>query len=195
MKHFNPYIHHRRSIRLKGYDYSQSGIYFVTICLKDAECLLGEVKNNQMTLNPAGKMIESEWRKIPEKYPFVDIDEFIVMPNHMHGLISIKNKRRGEVISPLKINNNDKISLKGTENVPLHKQSKHPSLGQIIAYFKYKTTKSINIMCDTPCVKLWQRNYYEHIIRNENGYNRIRNYIIQNPSKWNEDKYNPKSKN
>lgn len=88
---YNPQIHHRRSIRLKGYDYSQNGAYFVTICVQNRKFLFGKIRNGEMILNDAGKMIEKYWREIPKKYPNVILDAFVIMPNHMHGILIIDN--------------------------------------------------------------------------------------------------------
>ena len=100
---YNPYIHHRRSIRLKGYDYSQSGAYFVTLCIQNRRRLLGKIHNNHVVLNEYGELIHKCWEQINQKYPNVDLDHFIVMPNHLHGIIIINNQItcRGEVTSPL----------------------------------------------------------------------------------------------
>jgi len=178
----------RHSLRLKEYDYSQEGAYFVTICTHN-KALLCEKKKIRV-------IAEQCWIEIPNHFPNVQLDEWIIMPNHMHGILiitdkckdatyfttSISNVRRGEVTSPTK---------KGAETAPLQKHT----LGQVIAYFKYQTTKSINQIRQTPGTSIWQRNYYEHVIRNEADLNEIRQYILDNPVKWDMDEENPNRRN
>jgi len=166
--------HHRRSLRLQGYDYTREGAYFVTVCIQDRACLFGDVSDGEMILNDAGLMAEKCWRCIPAHFPHVALDEFVVMPNHIHGILSI--------IVPV-----------GAKNIsPLHSQQMHgPSktIGSAIRGFKIGVTKWMRQ--NTTVHNVWQRNYYEHIIRDENDLNRIRQYIIGNPSRWTEDEENP----
>jgi REP element-mobilizing transposase RayT len=133
------------------------------------------------------------WHAIPEHFPYTGIDEFVVMPNHFHGIIVIYHDNcRGEVSSPaspismLPISKT-KQTTKGGGTPPLRKRT----LGQIVAFFKYQSAKQINQTRNTPRCPVWQRNYYEHIIRSEEEMNRIRQYIIDNPAKWAEDGDNP----
>ncbi len=167
----------RKKIRLKNYDYSDSGWYFVTICTQNRKCMLGDVVENKIRLNNLGKIIYENWCQIPNYYKNVDLDEFQIMPNHIHGIIIIGRENRAP-------------TLKRT-----------PTLGQIIAYFKYESTKCINNVVgvgssdpNDKFKKLFQRNYYEHIIRNEKELNKIRQYIKDNPINWDEDEDNLKSK-
>src|SRR3990172_7225774 len=186
---YTPEIHHRHSIRLKGYDYSRAGAYFVTVCTKDRECMFGEVVGGSMQLNNVGQMLDKWWIELTNKYPLLEIDEYIVMPNHLHGIIAIIDNCRGEVSSPLL-----KIEQEGWETQPLQKTSVQKggetpplqklTLGQNIAYHKYQTTKQINQSHNTPGFPVWQRDYFEHIIRNEEELNRIREYIINNLLQW-----------
>lgn len=173
---------HRRSIRLKEYDYSQAGGYFVTICTYGGECLLGNVINGEMRLSKCGESVNKFWHKIADHFPDVKTDVFVVMPNHIHGIIFIVDERRGGVSPPIQPH-------QGEETSPLRK----PTLGQIIAYFKYQTTKQINQILNTAGASLWQRNYYEHVIRNEDDLRQIREYIVNNPLKWELDSENPKN--
>ena len=177
---YDPEKHHRRSIRVPDYDYSQNGWYFVTICAQNREWMFGNVNDGKMELNKYGKIVDEYWCEIINHFDHVELDGYIIMPNHMHGIVIINGGNcRGEVISPLQ------------------KTKYYPTLGQIIAYFKYQSTKHINQLRGTPGIKLWQRNYgeshvlrhYEHIIRDDNDLNRISQYIINNPLNWSDDRY------
>ncbi len=188
---YNPDFHHRHSIRLKGYDYSQSGIYFVTLCLQDRECLLGKIENGEMVLSDVGRIAYNEWFKTPELRKNIELGEFVVMPNHIHGIIIITDNhrddtRRGELNSPNKLL--DKSSM-GEFNSPL-RVSPSQTIGSIVRGYKSSVTKKINSLYgQISYVTIWQRNYYEHIIRNEQSYETIANYILNNPAKWTEDKF------
>jgi REP element-mobilizing transposase RayT len=207
MKHkFDPQKHHRRSIRLKGYDYSSEGAYYVTIVAQGRECLFGEIIDGEMHLSKYGEIIQKWWDEIPVHFPNVELGAFVIMPNHVHGIIFILDDRRGEVISPRdhanannqenvnNINQGGGINDEGvkTKNqgggTPLRK----PTLGQIVAYFKYQSTKEMNkIETENSITKFWQRSYYEHIIRNEKELQQKTDYIMDNPSQWDEDDENP----
>jgi putative transposase len=182
---YDPEKHHRRSIRLKD-DYSQAGTYLITICTNNRECLFGDVVDGEMRLNDAGRMVHRISDELPIKYSGIETDEFVVMPNHFHGIVLIcRNDCRGEVSSPSSVSSIPKLK-QGGETPPLHRRT----LGQIVAYFKYQSAKQINLVQNTPGYPLWQRNYYEHIIRNEEEMDRIREYIIDNPAKWAEGENN-----
>lgn len=169
----------RNSNRLKDYDYSQNGAYFITICTNDHQNHFGKVINGEVQLSTTGKIVSDWWYKIPEHFEGIDLDEFTVMPNHIHGIILIWNdKCGGEVISP--VNNNDNVS----------RVKKNPSLEEIIAYYKYQSTKTINSVRNSSGVKFWQRGYYDHIIRNEKALDQIREYIRYNYIKWDMDREN-----
>jgi putative transposase len=162
MTRFDPDKHHRRSIRLKGYDYSDAGGYFVTIVARHRECLFGEVVGGEMVLNPNGEIVQNWWEEIPRHFPNVETGAFVIMPNHVHGIIFII-ERRGTVPVPKEdgvnkiLDENDVGSeVMGGETPPL----RAPTLGQIVAYFKYQSTKEMNLVDDTGTVtKFWQRNY------------------------------------
>lgn len=159
---YDPAIHHRRSIRLRGYDYSQAGAYFVTICAQNREFLFGEIVNGEMRLNDAGKMIQTVWGEIPVYYQGIDIDSFIVMPNHIHGIVIVGAAPRGRPDSDTRCG-----MLIGQAQGPAPTGL---SLPDVMHRFKTMTTKRY-----TDCVKqngwppfsgkLWQRNYWEHIVR------------------------------
>ena len=168
---YNPDIYHRHSIRLKGYDYSTQNAYFITICTKNRENFFGTVGARQrLALNEFGEIIEKGIKSIPVIYPNIDLDEFIIMPNHLHTIILINNPQ-------------------GRANVsPLHEHhSKIKTIGYIIGQFKSSMTKTINKKGLDEFA--WQRNYYEHIIRNPEELNQIRQYIINNPLNWDNDEY------
>ena len=172
--------HRRRSIRLKDYDYSQSGAYFITICTHNKEILFGEILDGEMQLNEWGNVVEDCWDEVPRHFKNVELDAFIVMPNHVHGIIIITNDIHVGAGLPRPYNKNISGGVKHT-------------LGQIVAYFKYQSSKRINSIRGTSGMPVWQRNYYEHIIRNERDLDEIRQYIINNPLKWELDTENPKN--
>jgi REP element-mobilizing transposase RayT len=170
--------HHRRSIRLKGYDYSQAGAYFVTVCTQDRACLFGDVVDGAMRLNEVGQIVGACWRMIPGHFPNTELDGFVVMPNHVHGIIVItqRNLVRATHASPL-------------QQPPRGLQCQ--SISAIIGSFKSAATKRIHALPRFANLPIWQRNYYEHIIRNEESLNHIRQYILDNPAWWAFDRDNP----
>ena len=173
---YDPTKHHRRSIRLKGYDYSQPGLYFVTICCDQRQNLFGEIVDGVMYLNQFGGIARDEWLKSSIIRPDIELDEYIVMPNHFHGIV---------IINPVGANRSSPLPL-------LTRTSMKPrSLSSIMAGFKSAVTKKINIIRNAPGTPVWQRNYYEHIIRNENALNNIRRYIVNNPVSWHQDQLHP----
>ncbi len=181
--------HHRRSVRLKGYDYSQAGAYFVTVCAKDHACLFGDVEQGEMVLNDAGNMVKKWWLAIPDKYIHVELDECMIMPNHFHGIIKIVGA--DQCVCPEYSNETRK---KGEhKNKGEHIGSPLP---RVIQWSKTMTTNEYIRGIETYGWvrfngKLWQRNYYEHIIRNEDELDKIRQYIQNNPLKWDLDENNP----
>lgn len=178
---YNPQIHHRRSIRLKGYDYSQAGAYFITICCHNREHRFGKIENGEMRLNEMGQIAYNEWLKTPQLRLNVSLDVFVVMPNHLHGIIVING--RGELNSPSPGSSDGNI--RGEFDSPL--RSPTNNIGAIVRGYKSAVTKQLNLINTGGPV--WQRNYYENIIRNAESYQRIANYIVNNPTKWNEDKF------
>ena len=174
---FYPQKHHRRSIRLRNYDYSQVGAYFITVCTWNKECLLGSIENGEITLNEYGMIVEKEWLMTEKMRSNIRMDKYIVMPNHFHGIIIINTNCRGTL-----------------QRAPTKEQFGRPisnSIPTIIRLFKSTTTKQINQIRNTPGIPLWQRNYYEHIIRNEKALENIRRYIEVNPLLWVFDTENP----
>jgi putative transposase len=175
--------HHRRSIRLQGYDYSQSGTYFVTICAKDRACLFGDIADGVMRLNDAGQIVQTTWDELPSHYPGVETDEFVVMPNHVHGIIVLTDRDVGaQFIAPL--SNNQGAMNQGAMN-------RAPTLGAVVRGLKARVTAAVNGLRRTPGAPVWQRNYYEHIIRNDESLDQIRRYITDNPMQWALDRENP----
>ena len=186
---YNPQIHHRHSIRLPEYNYRQPGYYFVTMSTQNRECLFGEIKEEKIILSEIGKIVYDFWPKVREHFNNVELDEFIVMPNHFHGIVVIK-----EILNYRGEDNSRRGNLYCRGGVtPPRRLLSSPRLGQIIAYFKYQTTKHINKLLRMPAKKIWQRNYYEHVIRNDQSLYNIRNYIVNNQLKWNKDVENLKS--
>jgi len=176
----DPNIHHRHSIRLKGYDYSQAGAYFITICVQDRAHLFGKITDGEMVLNEMGQIAYDEWLKTSVLRKNVQLDVFVIMPNHIHGIIMFHG--RGELHSPI---NNQHMNIPGECNSPLRGPS--DNIGAIVRGYKSSVTKRLNLLNFGYAV--WQRNYWEHIIRDEKLYQTISNYIIVNPSKWADDKF------
>ena len=185
---YNPKKHHRRSIRLKGYDYTQPGEYFVTICTHNRNCLFGQVVNGQVELNEYGQIVAAEWEKSPMIRRELELDVFVIMPNHLHGIVNIVGAIGVGAIgqSPL-----HQSSTGANSYSPLSPGAAPKSLGAFIIGFKSAVTKQINQWRGTPGLPVWQRNYYEHIIRSNRALEAIRHYIEQNPRRWELDRYNP----
>ena len=174
-------MQNRRSIRLPGYDYRQAGMYFVTICVQEKECLLGEIVDGEIHLSNCGQIAAAGWHWLNEQYPFVSVDIFCVMPNHVHAIIQIHDVEQRDVAR-----REEGVS----RNAPT-KEVKRKSLGRLVGAYKTHTTKWINNQRDSSGIPFWQRNYYEHIIRNQKDLDRIREYIENNPLKWKLDNENP----
>jgi putative transposase len=181
---FDPQKHHRRSIRLKGYDYSH-GAYYVTVVTWHREYLFGKIRNGEMKLNKVGDIVEREWLNLPEQLPHVELGASMVMPNHFHGILFIHG--------PVGATRLDKIKgqAKNPEGSPLPRGPKPASLGAIIAQFKSNVTKRIWKIAEYTNTPIWQRNYYEHVIRDETDLKNKTDYIKANPMLWDEDDENP----
>ena len=186
--------HHknRRSIRLRDFDYSSPGEYFVTICTHQRECLFGDVVGGEMVLNEIGEIAAKYWYQIPGRYENVVIDAFVVMPNHVHGIIGIEfNPDRDK--QPVGAIHELPLQVGDTDFETFRKQRRQMLLSKIIGWYKMNVSKQVNILLNNTGNPFWQRNYYEHIIRNEKSYLRIQNYIINNPSKWGDDLNHPQN--
>ncbi len=194
---YNPDIHHRRSIRITAYDYSQSGSYYITICLQDYLCLFGEIKNGAMILNDAGKMVQSQYLLLPQRFENIALDEYIIMPNHFHGIIALTAAAVGApLVGALNNQTTQPATGQPREIAPTVCRCgrSQNTVGDIIGAFKSIVTNEYIKGVKTKKwrrfnKKLWQRNYYEHIIRNEKSYRQISEYIQTNPFKWRDDKY------
>lgn len=176
---FDPQKYHRRSIRLKRYDYSQAGAYFVTIVAWQREMLFGEIVNGEIPqgcdviLNDFGKIVSEKWQWLETQYEYVELGVWVVMSNHFHGILIIDDSGRG-----------------GSRPAPTQPTKTKP-LGGLIGAFKTVSTKQINLLRCMDGIPVWQRNYYEHIIRNEREMDRITRYIESNPTRWADDDENP----
>jgi putative transposase len=176
MMQYDPDKHHRRSIRLKNYDYARPGMYFVTICTQNRELLFGNIVDDMMRLNAAGEMVRTTWEALPERFPTIGIDEFVVMPNHFHAILVIEERRPAS---------GDGIAIRDA-----------PTLGGMIGAFKSITTHEYvqGVKCKGWTSfdrRVWQRNYWEHVIRNEAVLDEIRQYVRTNPASWTDDQLHP----
>ncbi len=182
---YEPYVHRRRSIRVRNYDYAQAGIYFVTVCTWKQRSLFGKVLNNKMHLNDAGQIVATEWLRTPRLRPQIELDEFVVMPNHLHGILVILSGSRRGVLQYAPTPD----ATNGAPQQPFRSPSQ--TIGAIVRGFKAAVTKRINNIQDIPVRPVWQRNYYEHIICNGAELDQTRRYIRDNPAVWEQDENNP----
>jgi putative transposase len=176
--------HRRHSIRLKAHDYASPAAYFLTLCTEQRISLFGEVAEHRMSPNDVGRMVSRWWCEIPQKYPAVRLDFWVVMPNHIHGILVFSNVPPGAEQAP--------------DPTPLIPKSEIPELSHVIRWFKTMTTNEYFrevTSAGWPRVpgKLWQRNYFEHVIRGRRGLENIRRYITENPGRWEVDCENPEN--
>lgn len=157
---YDPTLHRRRSIRLKEYDYAESGLYFFTMCCHEKKALLGRIENGEITPNEFGEIVRDTWLDLPNHYAGISLDEFVIMPNHIHGILRIEDAH-----------------------------AKKQGLTEIIRALKTFSARRINALRGVSGVPVWQRNYYEHIIRDESSYLSIAEYIQTNPLQWEKDDY------
>jgi putative transposase len=200
MKNYNPNLHHRRSIRLKRYDYSQAGLYFITLCIQNRNLLFGHIENAEMKLNSFGEIAFKEWLNTAEIRDNIRLHEFIIMPDHMHGIIEIifsKGQENNGTIQPFQspsqtigsIIRGYKIStIKKIKDYILSKEEASTGELQFAPIQPQKDPLALIEKIKYLNFKIWQRNYYESIIRNDQAYLRISNYIINNPKKWTKNK-------
>lgn len=165
----------RGNLRLNDYDYRQNGAYFVTICAHQRTCLFGPVKNGVMRLNTWGGIAQEEWRRTERVRPNIQLDAFVIMPNHVHGVLMIVDDAAPSAAGA-------QMNARTGGNAP-------GSLGQIIGHFKSIVTKRIRKSAGSISIPVWQRNYYDHVIRTESDLQRVREYIMANPARWGDDDY------
>ncbi len=173
----------RRSIRLRGFDYAQAGAYFITICTRHSACVLGEVVAGKVRLSEAGRVVQTAWEGLPSHYPHVQLDAWTVMPNHVHGIVILTADPVGAGLKPAP-------TIPDAPAPASAKRNRH-GLPEIVRAFKTFSARRINAARGTQGTAFWQRNYYEHVIRNEAVLDRIRQYIVDNPARWHEDPENP----
>lgn len=172
---YDPKIHHRRSIRLQEYDYSQAGMYFITICSTNHKNIFGKIRNDEMSLNDWGIAAAEEWMRTAEIRPTVELDEFVVMPNHLHGILVIHGKE---------------LANEQLHQSPVYEKFGKPtynSIPTIVRGYKAAVTKRINILRGNSGGPVWQPGYYENIIRNYSAYQKIKEYTENNPAHWPQD--------
>ena len=179
----------RQSTRLRGYDYASAGAYFVTICAHERRCLFGEIVDGAMSVSALGQIVEACWVSIPTHFPSTTLDDFVVMPNHVHGIIVLGDTDTPPVgaqhAAPAMPDAPEDAGSAHRINVPAG------SLGAIVRSFKAAATKRINDLRRSPGESVWQRNYYDHIIPDQEGLMRVRAYIANNPARWAFDAENP----
>lgn len=194
---YNPAIHHRRSIRLPGYDYSQPGAYFITLCTHHHSYLFGkidtETMQSKMVLSQFGVIVQTTWFDLIHHNNNIELDEFVVMPNHVHGIIFItdsiyEHADSGQADSA-RAGSKQAITKKKDSKPALDQPARLHALPEIVRQLKTFSARRINALRKTPGVHVWHRNYYEHIIRNDSELQHIRQYIIDNPRRWMEDEY------
>ncbi len=202
---YNPDKHHRRSIRLKGHNYSASGTYFIIICVFQRECLFGEVVSGEMNLNQFGQLVASHWQNLAQHHSTLNVDKFVIMPNHIHGILILKDgqAKHNEFVGagladpPVATHNasSPKPALLLQNVAPLSSKNvattQRYSISEIIRGFKTFSARRINQIRRSPGVPVWQRNYYEHIIRDETASSTIRRYVANNPKSWKADQLHP----
>ena len=165
----------RKSIRVRGYDYSQPGAYFVTVCVHERQCLFGEIRSGIMGMNPYGCVAAECWDEIPKHFPNVQLNVMVVTPNHVHGVLFLTDGRSTACRAP--------TAEKFGGPVPT-------SLPTVIRSFKSAATKRINEIRGMPGHPVWQRNYFEHVVRDDQSLHRIREYMVTNPQRWDMDNNN-----
>ena len=161
----------RRSVRLRDYDYSTPGAYFVTICTIKRRCVLGTVADGDFLASRFGRVVDQCWRALVDHYPTIELDSFVIMPNHVHGIVLLTDGQGRAGLKPA--------------------STKRPSFTEVVRGFKTFSSRRINEMRDRPGTPVWQRGFYEHVVRNERELDGIRRYIEGNPAKWAEDEDNP----
>lgn len=184
---------YHRSIRLPGYDYTQSGAYFVTLVTSQRLCLFGKINGETCDLSNTGKIALAEWTRLPQRFAYVNLDELIIMPNHVHGILflqpddSVAARRDDPGSTPML----SASPVPEVENIPRRSGVQPRSLGAVIGAYKSSVTLRVNYTKEQQGRSLWQRNYYEHVISDDAELQHLRQYIIENPIRWAIDKENP----
>lgn len=178
MRKYDPTIHHRRSVRLRRYDYNQEGAYFITICAKDRKHLFGKIIDKEMYMNKFGEIVYKEWEALPDRWEHIELGAFQIMPNHMHGILVLGDP------------NTEGLDLTDTKI----QWALKPTVGQVVgAYCSCSQNACLKHVKenepDRILGKIWQRNFHEHIIRHQQSFDTISNYIIENPKKWKDDRF------
>ena len=185
MNAMNPSRRNRRSLRLSDYEYGTTGAYFVTVCTKDRIPLFGEIDHSEMRLNEFGNIVTACWFDLSHHFPNIQLDTFIVMPNHVHGLIEITDE-----FSETPVGAQHAAPVPGAKLRTSTPNVQRGSLAAIVRCFKAASARRINLSAGMPGTTIWQRNYYEHVIRGELELQRVREYIVNNPVRWDEDEEN-----
>jgi putative transposase len=208
---YDPKEHHRRTIRWFAYDYAQAGAYFVTVCAEDHHCLFGQIEGEEVRLTESGLIVHDAWADLPGHYPHVELDAFVIMPNHVHMIVFLTDTRAGSKPAPTDIGPADsaRAAFKptptnatpanpvgaGLRPAPTQPApTKRHGLPEIVRAFKAFSSRRINECRSTPGKPVWQRGYYEHVIRGEQQLHHIRRYIHDNPANWMLDHENPQAK-
>jgi REP element-mobilizing transposase RayT len=209
---YEPKIHHRRSIRLRGYDYSLPGAYYVTLCAFGKQCIFGQVIDDQMQENDCGEIVRQQWFESSQIRQNLDLDAFIVMPNHLHGILWIvgpngirprvdltppglscarpRTNRVQQNSNAIRPNEPGRTPFGPTNRIPAMRPH---SLAAWASGFKSAVTSRIRKLWNEPHAVVWQEDYFEHVIRDEDELFRIRNYILTNPARWKLDRENPEA--
>lgn len=187
---YDPNKHHRRSTRLKNYDYTTPGAYFITICTHQRECLFGEIVDREMQLNRLGVVVAAHWKNLPKYHPRLRLDEFVVMPNHVHGIMFLTDPFVGAGFSDHLDGLTDNTLAKPAPTDAALPTQGH-SISEITRGFKTFSSRQINQIRRAQGVPVWQRNYYDRIIRDEISLQQIRQYIVNNPPSWQQDQLHP----
>jgi REP element-mobilizing transposase RayT len=175
---------HRKQLRLRGYDYAFPGVYFVTICSAGKLAVFGAVSGEKIVLSPAGEIVRSEWIALAERFAGLLLDEFVIMPNHLHGVLAFVGRAGGASLGP----------TGGASPAPEGGASPSPTLFAVMGAFKSISTIKVNKLLGRRGVPLWQRSYYEHIVRTGEDLRKIQRYILENPLIWSLDPENPNPK-
>ncbi|OGW72566.1 MAG: hypothetical protein A2Y02_02505 [Omnitrophica bacterium GWA2_52_12] len=178
-------------MRLKNYDYSSAGFYFVTLCAHNRERLFGEIRGDAMFHNENGKIVETTWHDLIKHVNGIALDSFVIMPNHIHGIIVIAGSEK--TVEEPSVFVGAIPTTAGRHELPLRSERRKMLLPKLVGRLKMVTAKRINELRGTPGAPVWQRNYYEHVIRDEKSLSEMREYIANNPKQWDLDENNPKN--